>query len=135
MRLVFARAASTGDAEVPCTEVWLWPSSVSNLSAHLPCEAMHRRTSPRPVSTDELGRCDAEHGAGQQRVGAALASHGRGQTWMPGELESLGGPAWRSWLCRRNSSTDQAAVPFASSVGLVWGRRLGRCSICLGGGR
>jgi hypothetical protein len=73
---LYSRAASTGDAEVPCTEVW--PSSVSNLSAHLPRHAMHTRTSPRPASTDELGRCDAAHGAGEQCVGAALASHGRG---------------------------------------------------------
>jgi len=50
---------------------------VSNLSAHLPREAMRSMTSPRAVSTDELGRCDAEHGAGEQRVGAALDSASR----------------------------------------------------------
>jgi len=53
-------------------------SSVSNLSARHPRDAMRSRTSPRPVSAEELGRCGAEDGVGQQCVGAALASHGRG---------------------------------------------------------
>jgi hypothetical protein len=39
---------------------------------------MRSRTSPRPAGMDELGRCGAEHGVGVGRVGAALASHGRG---------------------------------------------------------
>ena len=51
---------------------------VSNLSARQPCDAVRSRMSPRLVSADELGRCGAKHGAGEQRVGAALASHGRG---------------------------------------------------------
>jgi hypothetical protein len=66
----------TGDAEVFLRRVRL--ISVSNLSARFPRHAMRTRTSPRPVSADELGRCGAEHGGGRQCVGAALASHGRG---------------------------------------------------------
>jgi hypothetical protein len=66
----------TGDAEVFLRRVRL--VSVSNLSARFPRHAMRTRTSPRPVSADELGRCGAEHGGGRQCVGAALASHGRG---------------------------------------------------------
>jgi hypothetical protein len=53
-------------------------SSVSNLSAHQPRNAMRSGTPPRPLSADELGRCGAEHGVREQCVGAALASHGRG---------------------------------------------------------
>jgi hypothetical protein len=59
-----------------CAESGL--SSVSNLSAQLPRDAMRSRTSPRPVTVDELGRCGAKHGAEGQCLGAALASHGRG---------------------------------------------------------
>jgi hypothetical protein len=51
---------------------------VSNLSARQPCDAVRSRMSPRPVSTDELGRYGAEQGSGERCVGAALASHGRG---------------------------------------------------------
>jgi hypothetical protein len=56
---------------------------VSNLSARLPRDALRSRTSPPPVGTDELGRCGAEHGAGGQYVGAALASHGRSHRFDP----------------------------------------------------
>jgi hypothetical protein len=56
---------------------------VSNLSARQPCDAVRSRMSPRLVSADELGRCGAKHGAGEQRVGAALASHGRGHRCEP----------------------------------------------------
>ena len=64
---------ATGDAEAfGGTESGLF--SVSNLSAHLPRGAMRSRTSPRPVSADELGQCGAEHGAGERCVAAALAS-------------------------------------------------------------
>ena|SRR5829696_5887323 len=67
---------SAGDAEAFLEEVRL-PSG-SNLSAHLPRDAKRSSTSPRRVRAYELGRCGAGHGAGEQRVGAALASHGRG---------------------------------------------------------
>ena len=72
----FARPVTTGDPEAFVHGVR--PSSVSNLSAHLPRDAMRSRTSPLPLNADEPGRYGAEHGAGGHCVGAALASHGRG---------------------------------------------------------
>jgi hypothetical protein len=72
---------SGGDAEAFLQEIRL--PSVSNLSAHLPRDAMRSATSPRPVRADELGRCGAEHGAGELCVGAALTSHGRSHRFDP----------------------------------------------------
>jgi hypothetical protein len=57
--------------------------SVSNLSARLPCDTRRSRTSPRPVTADELRCCGAEHGARGRYVGAALASHGRSHRFDP----------------------------------------------------
>jgi len=58
----FARPVTTGDPEAFVHGVR--PSSVSNLSAHLPRDAMRSRTSPLPLNADEPGRYGAEHGAG-----------------------------------------------------------------------
>jgi hypothetical protein len=44
-----------------------------SVSTH-PRDVMYSRASPRPVSTDELGRCGADHGAGERCVGAVLTS-------------------------------------------------------------
>ena len=75
--------AVTGDAAALGALLVFCQQSVSNLSAHYPRDAMRSKTSRRPVSADELGRCGAEHGAGVERVGAALASHGRSHRFDP----------------------------------------------------
>jgi hypothetical protein len=40
-------------------------------------------TWPRPITANELGRCDAKHGDGEHCLGAALASHGRSHRFDP----------------------------------------------------
>ena len=72
---------------------------VSNLSARQPCDAVRSRMSPRLVSADELGRCGAKHGAGEQRVGAALASHGRSRWFEPNHAHQHNALPYSS--CRR----------------------------------
>jgi hypothetical protein len=60
----FARPVTTGDPEAFVHGVR--PSSVSNLSAHLPRDAMRSRTSPLPLNADELGRRSLTWGVGRR---------------------------------------------------------------------
>jgi hypothetical protein len=118
--------------------------SVSNLSARLPCDTRRSRTSPRPVTADELRCCRAEHGARGRYVGAALASHGRSHRFdpchahqpkrLPGPLERAAcqkicqkTTAWRwSTLVSVARSEPLAGRPTVGS----WCRR-GWCAACL----
>jgi hypothetical protein len=98
---------------------------VSNLSARLPRDALRSRTSPRPVGTDELGRCGAEHGAGGQYVGAALASHGRSHRFDPCHAHypfvQVSAPHYRSSPATRTpAGGEQAAGAFSAARTRAW---------------
>jgi len=75
--------------------------SVSNLSAHLPRDAVRSTTWPGLVSADDLGRCGVTRGAEEQCVGAALASHGRGhrfETCHAHQRKQVPESPSRAWL-------------------------------------